>query len=57
MFISFSDPDKVVSMSEIKVSVNAGFLQGIQKVSKKGSGIMILLCYFIKGSEVHTELE
>ena len=57
MFVSFSDPDKVVSVSEVKVSVNAGFLRSIQKISKKGYGITILLCYFVKGSEVHAESE
>ena len=36
VFISFGNPDKGVSMSEVEVIMNSGFQQSIQKISKKG---------------------
>jgi len=34
--VSFGDPDQVVSMSEVKVSIKLSFLWSIQKISEKG---------------------
>ena len=52
-FITFSDVDKVVSMSEIDLCIHMGFLRSIQQVSDKWKWVAIFLHDPVETTEVH----
>ena len=56
-FITFSNADKVISMSEIKGSVDMCFASSIKEVRDERKRIAVLLGDFVKTSKIHTESE
>ena len=53
-FISLSNVDKVVSMSEIYLGIHTGFLRSVQQVSDKWKWVVVFLCDSVETTEVDT---
>ena len=56
-FITFSNADKVISMSEIKGSIDTCFASSIEEVRDERKRIAVLLGDFVETSKIHTESE
>ena len=56
-FITFSNSDQMVGMSEINFSVNLGLTWCIEKVSSQWKRVSILVGDFVKSSIVNTKSE
>ena len=53
-FVTFSDADEVVSVSEINLCIHTGFPRSVQQVGDKRKWVAILLRDPVETMEVHT---
>uniref|UniRef100_A0A0W0FEJ3 Uncharacterized protein n=1 Tax=Moniliophthora roreri TaxID=221103 RepID=A0A0W0FEJ3_MONRR len=52
--VTFSNSYKMVRMAKIKLGIDFGLTQGIEKVGNEGKRIAVLLGDLVKTSKIHT---
>ena len=57
LLVTFLNPDKVISVSEINFSEELGPVMTIKEVGDTGQWVVVLLCDFVEAPEVDTKPE